>query len=219
VVDLSPISRVETTMPKLFISELSQLSFLHNHEHLLLLGGTDEGKTQLAIGLGRRICSAGHSVLFISVSFFFEESLASRSSGRYLAWVKSCTSKDVLILDDFALRKYTHDEASVLIDVLEERQSKGVLIVTSQVNPDGWKSLFQDPVIAEAIVDRMTQPAQTVILSGGSYRSKSGIKNMEKLVTKGQKSSGTNCRQEHLRRSRSGGPLRCKTGGRAKTSN
>ena len=76
----------------------------------------------------------------------------------------------------------------MLIDVLEERQSKGVLIVTSQVQPDGWKTLFQDPVIADAIVDRMTQPAQTVTLSGGSYRSKNGSKGGDKLVTKSQKS-------------------------------
>jgi DNA replication protein DnaC len=175
-------------LSKAKLRELSLLSFLNNREHLLLLGSTGSGKTQLAIGLGRRVCAAGHSVLFISVSFFFEEALASRSSGKYLSWVRNCACKDVLILDDFGLRKYKHDEASILMDVLEERQSKGVLIITSQVNSAGWQSLFEDPVIGEAIVDRMTQPSQTVTLTGSSYRSKSGIKNGEKLVTKTQKS-------------------------------
>lgn len=73
--------------------------------------------------------------------------------------------------------KYTHAEATTLIDVLEERQGKGIHIITSQVAPDGWKSLFQDPVIGEAILDRLIQPAQMLTLTGGSYRSKLGSKN------------------------------------------
>ena len=36
---------------------------------------------------------------------------------------------------------------------------KGSVIITSQVDPTGWFKLFQDPVIAEAIVDRLTKPA------------------------------------------------------------
>ena len=175
-------------IPKAKLVDLSHLSFLHNGENLLLIGGTGEGKSHLAIALGRRLCSAGNSVMFISVSFFFEEALAARAAGRYLGWVKSCAQKQVIILDDFALRKYTHEEAIILIDVLEEHQKRGVLMITSQVEPTGWRLLFDDPVISEAIVDRMTNPAQTVILKGGSYRSKTGSENPEKLAPKNGKS-------------------------------
>lgn len=166
------------------LKDLSQLSFLYNREHLLLIGGTGEGKSHLAIALGRRICAAGHGVMFISVSFFFEEALAAKVSGKYMSWVKSCAQKEVIVFDDFALRKYTHEEAMVLIDVLEEHQKKGILIITSQVEASGWKSLFQDPVSGEAIIDRLTQPSQTVILKGGSYRSKTGSKNDGLLALK-----------------------------------
>jgi DNA replication protein DnaC len=170
-------SSYDRGVSKAKLKDLSQLSFLYNREHLLLIGGTGEGKSHLAIALGRRICAAGHGVMFISVSFFFEEALAAKASGKYLYWVKTCAQKEVIILDDFALRKYTHEESMVLIDVLEEHQKKGVLIITSQVETSGWKSLFQDPVSCEAIIDRITQPSQTVILKGGSYRSKIGSKN------------------------------------------
>jgi len=78
----------------------------------------------------------------------------------------------VLILDDFGLRSYTHDEANVLIDILEERYRKGVVIITSQVDPQGWPKLFEDPVIADAIIDRLTNPSRQVVLKGGSYREK-----------------------------------------------
>jgi DNA replication protein DnaC len=58
----------------------------------------------------------------------------------------------------------------VLVEVLEERYRKGSVIVTSQVDDKGWKKLFEDPVVAEAIVDRLTHPSQKLVLGGGSYR-------------------------------------------------
>ena len=65
---------------------------------------------------------------------------------------------------------YTHEEANVLVELLEGRVKKGPIIVTSQVDPKGWLKLFEDPVIAEAIVDRMINPSQKIRLTGGSYR-------------------------------------------------
>jgi DNA replication protein DnaC len=82
----------------------------------------------------------------------------------------------VLILDDFGLRNYTHEEATALMDILEERYRKGIQIVTSQVNAKGWVKLFDDPVIAEAIVDRLEHPSVLLTLKGGSYRERLGKK-------------------------------------------
>lgn len=51
-----------------------------------------------------------------------------------------------------------------LVDILEDRHRKGSVIVTSQVEPKGWLKLFEDPVIAEAIVDRLLNPSQKIHL-------------------------------------------------------
>lgn len=155
------------------IRELSALGFLHNRENLLILGKTGEGKTHLAIAIGKRVCQEGHKTLFLPVNFLFEEIAAARAAGRYLSYVKNLIKTETIILDDFGLRNYTHDEATSLMDILEERYQKGVVILTSQINPEGWMKLFEDPVIAEAIVDRLIHPSQKIILkSGSSYREK-----------------------------------------------
>lgn len=70
----------------------------------------------------------------------------------------------LLVLDDFGLRNDTHDEATILVDTLEERYQKGSVIITSQVNTEGWIKLFEDPLIAEAIVDRLRSPSQELKL-------------------------------------------------------
>lgn len=155
------------------MKELSTLGFLHNRENLLLLGKTGEGKTHLAIAIGKRLCQEGHRTLFLPVNFLFEEIQAARAAGRYLPYLKTIIKTAALILDDFGLRNYTHEEATSLMDILEERYQKGVVLLTSQINPEGWLKLFEDPVIAEAIVDRLVHPSQKLVLKGGgSYREK-----------------------------------------------
>lgn len=157
-------------LTKAKLRELASLAFYQSSENLIILGKTGEGKTQLAISLGRRMCAENISVLFLPVNFMFEEVLAARAAGKYLGYIKRLTQTKTIILDDFGLRNYTHEEANVLVDLLEDRHRKGSVIVTSQVDPKGWKKLFEDPVIAEAIVNRLEKPGQRVNLSGGSYR-------------------------------------------------
>ena len=152
--------------------ELAALNFFHKKQNLILLGSTGVGKTYLASSLGERLCHQGHTTSFYSVNLLFEEVAAEKAAGRYLKFIKKLKKVAVLILDDFALRNYSHDEANVFLEVLEERYQKGICIITSQVSPEGWKSLFEDPVIGEAITDRIINPSATVPLKGESYRKK-----------------------------------------------
>jgi DNA replication protein DnaC len=160
-------------LTKAKVKELSELSFLHNLENLLILGKTGAGKTFLAIAVGKRLCQLGHPIQFLPVNFLFEEIQAAKAAGRYLNYVRALVKAKVLILDDLGLRNYTHEEATALMDILEERYHKAPLIVTSQVEPQGWLKLFEDPVIGEALVDRLIHPSQKITLKGEkSYREK-----------------------------------------------
>jgi DNA replication protein DnaC len=164
------------------LRELAAIGFYQSKENLLLLGKTGEGKTHLAIAIGRRLCAENVSTLFLPVNFLFEEVMASKAAGKYLAYVKKLTQSQVIILDDFGLRNYSHEEANVLVDFLEDRHRKGSVVVTSQVDPKGWMKLFEDPIIAEAIVSRLEHPSQRIILKGGNYREK-----LQKTLPEGKK--------------------------------
>jgi DNA replication protein DnaC len=153
--------------------DVASLEFHRRRESLIIMGATGSGKTHLAIALGKKLCAEGVKVHFYSLNLLLEESQAEKIAGKYLNFIKRMRSQDVLIFDDFGLRNYTHEEAQILIDILEERYMKGSVIVTSQVDPAGWLRLFQDPVIAEAIVDRLTKPAlQLRFEVKDSYRSR-----------------------------------------------
>ena len=159
-------------LTKAKLRELASHSFVQSNENLLILGKTGEGKTHLAVAIGRRLCADNISTLFMPVNFLFEEVHAARISGKYLGFIKRLSAVRALILDDFGLRSYTHEEATVLVDLLEDRHRKGSVIVTSQADPRGWPKLFEDPLIAEAIVSRLSNPSQKLNLKGGDYREK-----------------------------------------------
>jgi DNA replication protein DnaC len=159
-------------LTKAKLRELSTHAFVQANENLLILGKTGEGKTHLAVAIGRRLCADNISTLFLPVNFLFEEVQAAKVAGKYLAYIKRLSAVGALILDDFGLRNYTHEEANVLVDLLEDRHRKGSVIVTSQADPRGWPKLFEDPLIAEAIVSRLQHPSQRLSLKGGDYREK-----------------------------------------------
>lgn len=159
-------------LTKAKLRELASHAFVQSNENLLVLGKTGEGKTHLAVAIGRRLCSDNISTLFLPVNFLFEEVQAAKAAGKYLAYIKRLSSVSALILDDFGLRNYTHEEANILVDLLEDRHRKGSVIITSQADPRGWPKLFEDPLIAEAIVSRLQNPSQRLQLKGGDYREK-----------------------------------------------
>lgn len=158
------------------VQQLKTLYFVSNNENLIFVGGTGAGKTFLAQAIGHASCSAGIECSFISANNFFREAKMADLSGTYLNYLKKIRKVKLLIIDELGLRNYTHKEATTLLEVLEDRYQKCPIIITSQTKPQGWKLLFEDEVIAEAILDRLTACAHIVEVKGESYRSKHTVK-------------------------------------------
>ena len=152
------------------LKRLASLNFIDQSHNIILFGPTGVGKSFLAQAIGYKACQMGIDTLFFPLNKFFLELEAAEASDKTLFFFKKLRRIKVLILDDFGLRNYSHKEASSLLDVLEERYQHGSTIITSQVKPLGWKSLFKDHVIAESITDRLINCAHIFELTGDSFR-------------------------------------------------
>tara|TARA_Y100000768_G_scaffold336938_1_gene278837 strand:- start:1695 stop:2447 length:753 start_codon:yes stop_codon:yes gene_type:complete len=155
---------------KASVKQFKTLNFYQAKENLIFIGGTGAGKSFLAQAIGHEACAQCIETVFISVNKLFKELEVAEASGTYLNYVAKLGRAKILILDDLGLRNYSHTEANILYDILEERYQKGSTIITSQVKTQGWKTLFEDEVIAEAIVDRLTACAHTIDVTGDSFR-------------------------------------------------
>lgn len=166
--DVDPSRGVNKSMIKRFKS----LDFLDKKENIILTGGTGAGKSYLAQAIGQQCCLHGIETLFLPVNRMFKEIEMAEAAGTYIKYINRLAKAKVLIFDDFGLRNYSHEEATILYDICEEKYQKSSIILTSQVTPQGWKTLFEDDVVAEAILDRMTSCAHHISVKGPSFRKK-----------------------------------------------
>ena len=60
----------------------------------------------------------------------------------------------------------------LLLELLEDRQQRGSVLVTSQLPIKLWHGQFQDPTLADAILDRLVHNAELIELTGESMRKK-----------------------------------------------
>ena len=72
----------------------------------------------------------------------------------------------MLILDDFGMRKLTATEAQDLCEILEERSFGKATVFTTQLPLDHWAEVIADPVIADAIRDRLQHAALQEVRGG-----------------------------------------------------
>ena len=158
------------SISKAQIKELYSLQWLSDGRPLLLIGQTGVGKTFIAQAAGLHACACGKSVLFMSVTTWMENIALARSSGTYLRYRDKLAKPDMLILDDFGMRKLSSIEAQDLCEMLEARSINKSTVFTTQLPLDHWSEVIADLVIADAIRDRLEHAALTIHITGESYR-------------------------------------------------
>jgi DNA replication protein DnaC len=93
-----------------------------------------------------------------------------RGDGRYANQLASLARVRVLILDDFGPEPMTPEHRRDLLEIVEDRQGRGSLVITSQVPVTRWHEIIGDPTLADAILDRIVHAAYKIDLDGESMR-------------------------------------------------
>ncbi|WP_141654277.1 IS21-like element helper ATPase IstB, partial [Candidatus Nitrospira nitrosa] len=139
-------------------------------ENVVLLGPPGVGKTHLAIALGIKTVEAGSSVLFLTLETLMSRLIRARQENRLERMLQQLTYPRLLILDELGYLPLSREEASLLFRLLVRRYERGSLIVTSNKSFADWGEVFNDPVLATAILDRLLHHATTLNIKGESYR-------------------------------------------------
>jgi DNA replication protein DnaC len=152
------------------VRDLFSLGFLERHEDVLFVGPVGVGKTFLACALGHAACRADRDVLFLRADRLFQGLHQSRADHSTERALRRLLAADLLIVDDFGLRRLSAEQSSDLYEVILERHRRASTIVTSNRAIEEWIPLFDDPILAQSALDRLAHNAHQVALEGDSYR-------------------------------------------------
>jgi DNA replication protein DnaC len=161
--------------PKLNRQEIYSLGtceFIRKKENVAFIGLPGTGKTHLSIALGLKAIDQGYTVLFTTLSEMMEDLYISRADNSFRQKIKKYIQPDLLIIDEFGLKKLSQTNVDDLYEVISRRYEKTSTIVTSNKQFDEWGGILYDPVLATAILDRFVHHCSFILIEGESYRMK-----------------------------------------------
>ena len=162
------------------IKRLKTLSFIENHENIILFGNPGVGKTHLATALGVKACMNNFNVLFVHVPNLIIELKEAMSRTQFYKYKRQFNKYDLVILDELGYISFDKEGSEILFNLLSDKNENGSIVITTNLVFERWDEIFKDPVLTGAVVDRLAHKAHILNLSGESYR----IKETKKLFEK-----------------------------------
>jgi DNA replication protein DnaC len=154
------------------IRQLATCRFIEKAENVFYIGPTGTGKSHLAKALGHAACRNYLTVGSYNFHELFTLLSQADLSNRLSRVLKIIIKYDLLIIDDFAFKKIDQKSAEYLYAITDARYGKGSIILTSNRSMNDWGNIFPDPIMANALMDRLCHNAHQIIIKGESYRRK-----------------------------------------------
>ena len=155
---------------KRLLGQVFSLEFLARHHHCLFVGPVGVGKTFMAQALGYAALRAGQSVLFTRTDAMLRALLQARADHSFEKEFRRYLAPDLLIVDDFGLRRLSAQQSADLYELIIARHRRASFVFTSNRAIDEWLALFDDPILGNSALDRLTHASHQIVIEGASYR-------------------------------------------------
>jgi DNA replication protein DnaC len=148
-------------------------SWLDQGTNILLFGPPGVGKSHLAAALGHAMVDAGYRVLFTRTTDLVQQLQTARQELKLASAIGKLDKYHLLVLDDLSYVQKSQAETSVIFELISARYERRSLLITANQPFGAWDSIFPDPAMTVAAIDRLVHHSIILEMNTDSYRRKS----------------------------------------------
>ena len=154
------------------IRDFESHRFITQCENIVFLGSSGVGKTHLATAIGISAAKRRISTYFIKCNDLIMQLKKAKMENRLEDRLRHFTKYKLLIIDEIGYLPIDSEDSKLFFQLIDRRYEKRSTIFTTNINFSSWDKIFKDPVIANAILDRVLHHSHVVNITGKSYRLK-----------------------------------------------
>jgi DNA replication protein DnaC len=159
-------------IPAAKIRELAEGGYIERSEPVVLIGDCGTGKSHLATGLCLAACRQKRRARFVTAAALVNELVEAKQNGQVRRLMQRWKKFDLIVLDEVGYVPLADIGAEFLFQVIAERAERAALIVTTNLPFSEWTTVFPNPRLCKALLDRVTDRAHIIETGTESFRFK-----------------------------------------------